>query len=745
MQNLYLRTFLAIFLLFALQSSNAQNVRPKIGLTLSGGGAKGLVHIGLLKAIDSVGLKIDYVTGTSMGTIVGGLYAVGYTGDEILAISKTLDWSSLMSNNPPLSTLNLKEKQEFAHYLHLPLIKGKPALRRGLIESNELWLKLSELYYPYYEINDFSKFERGFQCIAADIVTGEMVVLKKGNIVKAVRASMAIPSVFTPVEIDGKLLVDGGIIRNFPVANVKNMGADIVIGSDVSSNLPPVDEIQSPVDVFSQLIFFSAAKDLEEQKKLVDLYVDYPLGDNGAGNFSSAQEIIKIGLQKGKELYPTIKRLKDSLDLIYGPEIPVKNIQKRDSVFISNYEITGLDDNEKPAFVDLINFIPNSYYTAHELSTAIRSAISTRTFTKINYSLTPLRPGEAKIIFEVNKAPSTFARFGFHYDTATGIGLKVGFVKKGFLLPFSTTSFDVSIGENPRAKFGYDFYLTKNRELSMELEATVETIDINSYNPEFISTGLYNQVSQKTDLKILWQPENNWEFGMGTNLGYVAIEPKIISRIQANGNLRYLNTYVFLHHNTLNTMLYPNRGSNIYIKAGVVYNQKVDFTIYQNGTNEAGNLSSNPYTQLKVNFEKYFPIKKSAFFIQLQSGMNFNYKQTIMNDYVIGGLNDVIRNQITFAGLPEASIFTGSAISLKLGYQLALTKDLFLIAKANGLYYDFVTSNYRLSSIPTKGIGYSLTAGYRTFLGPIEASLMYSDFNKKILPYFNLGYILNLN
>ena len=130
--------------------------------------------------------------------------------------------------------------------------------------------------------------------------------------------------------------------------------------------------------------------------------------------------------------------------------------------------------------------------------------------------------------------------------------------------------------------------------------------------------------------------------------------------------------------------------------------------------------------------------------MQLESGMNFNYKQAIMNDFVIGGLNDVIRNQVSFAGLPEASIFTASAVSLKIGYQQAITNNLFLIAKVNGLYYDFIKSNFRFDGT-SRGIGYSLTGGYRTFLGPIEASLMYSDLNKKILPYFNLGYILSLD
>lgn len=749
MGNLLSKITVLFVVLFCI-SATAQQQRPKIGLTLSGGGAKGIAHVGLLKAIDSAGLKIDYVTGTSMGSVVGGLYAAGYTGDDILKISKTLDWTALLSNDPPLHTMNLKEKEEFGHYFELPLIRGKLALKRGFIESNELWLQLAELYYPYYEATDFSQLEKGFSCIATDVGTGEMVVLKKGNIANAIRASMAIPSIFTPVEIDGKVLVDGGISRNFPVSNAKEMGADFVIGSDVSGSLDPIDKLQSPLDVISRLPFFNAVSDLEQQKKLVNLYVDYPLENYGTSSFSSAEQIMKIGLERGKQLYPAIKRLKDSLDLVYGPYTPDPIVKKPESVLLSAYEVKGLSNDEIPSFLDLIDFLPNNYYTAKQLGTGIRSAFSTRVFTKINYSLVPLEPGKAKIIFEVNKSPRTFARLGLHYNTATGIGIKTGFVKRGFLTPFSTVSFDSSIGENLRAKVGFTNYLTNNRKFLLQLEATIETIDINTYNPEFSRNGLYNQGTQNTDLQLLWQPKNNWSLGIGTGLIYTIYEPKIISAIEAEGNIHYLNSYVTLQHNTLNTQIYPNRGRYLFIKAGIVYDQSLDFTIYQEGNVVATNddyqfFSSDPYTQIRVSFEQYFPVNKSAFFIQLQSGMNFNYKQAIMNDFIVGGLNEVIRNQVTFSGLPEASIFTASALSVKVGYQQAITNNLFIIGKVNGLYYDFVKSNFMFDATPSQGIGYSITGGYRTFLGPIEASLMYSDFNKKILPYFNLGYILSLD
>jgi len=200
--------------------------RPKVGLVLSGGGAKGISHVGILQAIDSAGLKIDYVTGTSMGSIIGGLYAIGYSGKEIKKISDNLDWDVILSNKPNYPDISIDEKDEYGKYSVEVGLKGlKPQIATGLLESEELWLKLNELFLPVYNIKDFSKFNIPFKCIATDLSNGNAIVIDKGEIVTALRSSMAIPSVFTAVDYDSTKLVDGGIIRNFPVTDVKEMGA----------------------------------------------------------------------------------------------------------------------------------------------------------------------------------------------------------------------------------------------------------------------------------------------------------------------------------------------------------------------------------------------------------------------------------------------------------------------------------------------------------------------------------------
>src|SRR5688572_25155221 len=173
--------WISIVFLFIVSLLSA---RPKIGLTLSGGGAKGLAHIGILQAIDSAGLKIDFITGTSMGSIMGGMYAAGYSGDSIEKIAKTIDWELLFSTAPKLSNISIEEKSEYDKYLlEVPYENGKFKIGRGIIEGQELWLKFSEVFQPVYNITDFNKLSIPFKCIGTDLSTGNAVEMDHGNIV----------------------------------------------------------------------------------------------------------------------------------------------------------------------------------------------------------------------------------------------------------------------------------------------------------------------------------------------------------------------------------------------------------------------------------------------------------------------------------------------------------------------------------------------------------------------------------
>jgi NTE family protein len=741
-----MRVFASVILfLLSFQMLAAQNnARPKIGLTLSGGGAKGLAHIGILKALDSAGIKVDYVTGTSMGAILGALYAIGYSGDSIEKITQKIDWDLLLTNSASLRSLSMDEKDEYDKYaVELPWVNNGFKLPSGVLESEELWLKFSELFFPVYNIKDFTRFQKGFKCIATDVSSGDAVVLDSGEIVPALRSSMAIPSVFTAVDYDGRKFVDGGVVRNFPVSDAKNMGADYVIGSNVAGGLLSKEKITNVFQVLLQIAFFRNDEDAKNEKKLCNIYITHNLDNYNMGSFSSAAEIIAEGIKTGDSIYPRLKSFKDSLDKIYGSEkIIINNVAKIDSVKITDYKVNGLFKTTQDFFRHLLQFQNNRWYTPSQLSADVRRAFGTRYYNKIVYSLQPLPDGTCRIIFDVEENPFTFAKLGLGYNSFLGVGLIGNITTRDFLAPYSRSMITLNVGENMRAKAEHLQFLGKYNTISLRAAVQAESLKFPTYT-DFAQDGLYRQGYFKADISASWSFKRKASFGIGTRFESFGYSPQITSVFELHGTNSLLNSYVSFKVNTLSNAIYPRKGTKIDAEAGYVYDQDPELTYYKQGR-QITNLDSLGYSFLNfirttLDVEHYTPLSKhTVFFTQLQAGINFNQQESILNDYFIGGLNNNFRNQITFAGLNEGTLYSSSVAALQIGLRYEVYNNLFAIGKINGLYYDFVGSDKN----PVQAsylIGESLTIGYNFILGPLEISAMYCDESHKVLPYINLG------
>ena len=727
-----------------------QEERPKIGLALSGGGAKGLAHIGLLQAIDSVGLDVEYVAGTSMGAIVGGLYAVGYSGKEIEKIASQMNWDRILSNKSSYDLLILPKKNNAGKYLEIPLIDGKLSFRRGALESNELWLTLNELFFPYLTTTEFDKFKREFRAVAADVETGDAVILKKGNIVKAIRASMAIPVVFTPVEIDGTTLVDGGIAMNFPVSEVKDMGSDFIIGSSVSSPLKQSAELDNPLQMITQLAFYKEKKDFDQQIKSTDIFIDYPIENYSTASFSSADEIIKLGIERGKEIYPKLQRIKDSLDAIYGKEeIPVYDLRATKKLFVSKFSTSGISDEETEFYMRSMKFKDNKSYSSDFFSDRIRMIFGSGKFRKINYEVLPENKSDS-VTVKVNfqKEPQNLIKTGLHYNSDTGIALKLGFSVFGYTNPFSETSADIAIGENPQFNIRNYYFFRKNKTWYLESTISGEYTDISMYDQNLDKIGLYNQMHLAAEMKVNNLIASNFTFGVGTRFDYLKYSPEIKTFPRAKGNTNFLTTFIDLHYNNLDSPAYPNKGNVVDIEVGINYNQHPNYH-YSDGISEEihhfPEFDKKAYYSIKYYSAHYLPVYKHAFFLKIHSGMHFGNKQPLLNDFIVGGNNPVMRNQILFPGFRANGIYSSSVVAPQVGFQYNVSKKFLLTALSSYLKYDFIKTNIIIDETNLKDSvwGFGLVAGYKSFIGPLEAAFMYNDINNKLSPVFNIGYSLN--
>ena len=731
-----------IFIMAGLYPYATTAQRPGVGLTLSGGGARGLAHIGILQAIDSAGLKIDYVTGTSMGSIVGGLYAIGYTGDSIEAMARKLDWNALFSNRPVMDDISYEEKAEYNRYMiEIPFEYGKPKLASGVISGEQLWLELAKMCWPVRDVKDFTKFSIPFKCIATDVATGEIVTLDSGEVVSCMRASMAIPSVFTAVKIGDRKLVDGGVVRNFPTITARDMGADIIIGSNVSNGLRPADELQTPIDILYQLGFYKDAQDFAEARKLANIYIHHELKGYGAASFGSVDSILEEGKRKGREMYPVFKRLADSLNALYSVPPPAnRRLPVVPDIEITEIRVNGLVHSDEKFFRGRLGLEPGGCYSPDKIREAILNVYGTRFYKQITYDMQPLGYGRSELDITVEETPLTYVKLGLHYNTFTNVSAIINITQRNFVVPNSRAFVTAAVSENPRLRAEYFKYLGRKRNVGFGLGAYYENDPLNYYDG-FRKIQEYRSKYANVDVHMQFMLNRVMALGVGTRWEYMRVKPKLSPYVELDGNNKQYQSFLYYGLNTIDRKLYPTRGAQIQLEGGVVYGQNPDITLREMG--EVLPLDSlgynfNDYQRLTLKMNYYFPLsRKSTLNVNGYAGFNFNYDLELLNDFMIGGVTDFSRNQIPFVGLYDGEINTSSVAAVQLGWQYEAFRNLFLIPRVNAAVYDL---NGKASPKYQYVTGYGVTAGFASRLGPMEATIMYSDQASILKGYVNLGF-----
>ena len=738
-----MKFFVTLLLCFPLTghlSAQDNGHRPKIGLTLSGGGAKGLAHIGILKAIDSAGLKIDYITGTSMGAIVGALYASGYSGNDIEQLKKDIDFDVLFSNNVPLKTLSMEEKDQYSRFaIELPFINNKIRLTTGVITGQELNMKFSELLFHVYNVHNFNDFKIPFKCMATDLETGDLVVMDTGNIITALRATMAIPSVFSAVNRDGKKLVDGGLVRNFPVKNVKEMGADIVIGSNVTNGLAKIDKIKNPVDVLTQMAFFREAADFKEERPLTNIYIHMPLEDYNAASFGSGPEIFDIGVATGKLYYPIFKKLADSINALGAAKEKENTTITNNAVYINSYKVNGLKKTSSTFFFHLMNFNDHKTYTAAQINKGIRRAIGSRYYRIISYTLEPISKDSANITFTAEENPSTYLKAGLYYTRFRGINVNVNLTSRDFIIPNSRSMVSASIGESTQVEAEHFQYLGRIKNMAFIAGFRVDNQTINTFQ-DFKLEGSYKQNFSQTFLNFQNSGNNKIAAGIGTAFEYIRFRPSIKAEKEIKGRFTDLKSYVYVKYNDVNQIFFPAKGLKLNFELAQVWDQVATLTQFENGVLvNPSTLNFDNYARATLDFSLFRPInKRFVFLTEFQTGINFTNKSNYLNNFLIGGLSGNFRNQIKFAGMQEATVNSASVAALQLGVRYNPANNIYITGRTNALVKDFAT---KLNATSGKDAltGYALTFAYKTPIGPIELSAMYCDQSKKLQSYVLVG------
>jgi len=733
--------------------------RPRIGLVLSGGGAKGMAHIGILKELERLGIRPDFITGTSMGSVIGGLYASGYSADEIEEIALLMNWEDILSNKTSLDQINYEEKEVYDRYIvELGVKKGKLELPKGLIVGQRLSESLSTLTRHVHDVRDFNDLPIPFACVATDIEKGEAVVLNSGSLPLAIRASMAIPSIFTPVEIDGKLLVDGGLVRNFPVPECQEMGADIIIGVFVSGGLLQKDELESAVDVLSQSAFVLSVFDSDEQKTKCDLLIEPDITNFSTMGFEETPAIIQSGEEAAARARPALKALADSLRLKLPGKITVANMPARDTVRIREVHVINNEHIPDSYVIGRMRISDDEAITIGEVERRVDAIFGTGYFHKLVYELEPNDNGTVDLALYVEESYQAQVKFALHYDSENKAGVTINFTRRN-LIPASRLLIEADIAENPRAQFNFLKYVGPRQTVALKLGLNYRNSDVpNLESEDGELTGVFRNRYFNPYFSIFQTSRRNYSVGMTGQYESSVFKPKIGGeelRLINKLDWRSWSLKFFGGYNSLNNRYFPTAGARYSGNIKYTLNAEYRLELLEAGEIFPAMLDVESFPSFNITQQNLWsPSHWVTLGISNSITMNIIDRDDgslpYINDQVlIGGFRPLLTNSVAFWGGKPTEYYADHLFYNQLLLQFNLSTNIHLQMVSQYInakypmkwfYDDLSDDSYFLSADNHALFGYGSMLSYSSLIGPISVGIASHNKTSRWNAFFSIGF-----
>ncbi|RIA08402.1 NTE family protein [Flavobacteriaceae bacterium MAR_2010_72] len=716
----------------------------KVGLVLSGGGAKGFAHIGVLKVIDSLGIKIDYVAGTSMGAIIGGLYASGYSGKQLDSIFKTLNFDDVISDNLPREAKTFYERENSERYaITLPFDKFKLKLPSALSGGQNVYNLLTKLTLHVSEIEDFEKLPIPFFCIATNIETGEEVLLDKGNLAQAITASGAFPSLFRPVIIGNKILIDGGVTNNYPIDELKAKGLEKIIGVDVQDTLVGRKELTSAPEILLQINNYRTINDMRKKAKKTDVYIKPDIKEFSVISFGEGRKIVESG---EKAASSKLKQLKALAVLYPSHKKNTIKIEPQDSIVISKIVIKGNKRYTKAYVLGKLKLKNASKVSYDEFSKGVNNLIATNNFDSFQYEFKKSNDddeGYDLIATVTENETTTFLKLGLHYDELYKSAALVNFTKKRLLFDNDLASLDIILGDNVR--YNFDYFIDKGFYWSIGVKSRFNQFHKNVAASLLLeeddpALGTLNKIDvelqdQTNQIYLQTLFRKDFALSLGAEHKRLRIKSETIINPNQSDDIVFENTDYISLFGTLKLDTYSNKA---FPKRGFYFNG--DFHLYLHASNFNKGFSQFSIAKADIGYALSFSEKFSVN-IQSQGGFKVGDDSTNSLNFALGGYaNNFINNFTSLYGYDYVSLTGNSFVkgTLSLDYEIFKKHHITAVANYSNVEDNIFETGEWITAPDYSG--YALGYAIETFLGPVQAQYSWSPETKKSIWFFNIGF-----
>ncbi|TLP75434.1 patatin [Maribacter sp. ACAM166] len=736
-----------------ISQSDQNDERPKIGLVLSGGGAKGMAHIGALKVIEQAGIKLDYIGGSSMGAIIGALYASGYTATELDSMFNATNFGTLIQDNLPRSAKTFYEKEDSERYaLTLPFNNFKVSVPPAYSGGQNIYNELVRLLYHVKDVKDFNKLPTPFVCVATDIETGKQVILDSGYLPEAILASGTLPSLFEPTIIDDKVLIDGGVVNNYPIDEVLAMGADIIIGVDVQHGLSDRESLMSATEILLQINNYRTVADMKRKSAKTDIYIKPQIEKYSVIEFNKLKEIVQTGVDAAFLKYEDLKKIATE---IQENKKSISVVDSDERLTLNRLIIDGNTSHTRGYVKGKLRFNLNESITFKKLQQGIGNLAATGNFKTIRYKLMNNADDAEDLVLPLDETPNTsFLRLGAHFDDLYKSGAIINLTKRKILSRDDVASFDLILGDNIR--YNFEYYLDKGTYWSFGINSRFNDFEqeINfaliSDNFDVIPNTRINTlnltVSDFTNqLYIQTVIKEEFAFTLGSEFKHLQYSTRTFGEVSdpnvplnsTNENRRtyfeksdYVSVFGTLKLDTYDDKYFPSRG--LYFSGDMhYYILSSDF-----------NNNFKDFSVSKVRGGMAFPIVKNlSINLETEGGFKLGTSNVTTYDFVLGGYGtDFINNFTPFVGYDFLSLPGNSYVKAygRLDFEFAKKHHaLFTVNFANVDDDLFRTGEW--FSAPNYS-GYGIGYGWESFLGPVNLLYSWSPETERSQFFVSAGY-----